>query len=87
MKISKTKNEYIAPPRKKKKIKGKVDSSPFTVISLDDPRYIEPRPVTRGVVEFRDNHFYGRRLPRKNTILNVSQGSFGNAPAIRFKRK
>ncbi|CAG8785285.1 12265_t:CDS:2, partial [Gigaspora rosea] len=66
MKISRTKNEYIASQRKKKKIKGKTASSPFTVISLDDPKYIEPRPVTRGVIEFKDNHFYGRRLPRKN---------------------
>ncbi|CAG8555217.1 12546_t:CDS:2 [Dentiscutata erythropus] len=87
MNISKTKDEYIEPPRKKKKIKGKTVSSSFTVISLNDPKYNEPRPVTRGVVEFRDKHFYGKRLPRKNTILNASQGSFGNVPAIKFKRK
>ncbi|CAG8457762.1 1517_t:CDS:2 [Dentiscutata heterogama] len=86
MNISKTKDEYIEPPRKKKKIKRKTVSSSFTVISLDDPKYNEPRPVTRSVVKFRDKHFYGKRLPRKNTILNVSQGSFGNVPAIR-KRK
>ncbi|CAG8457978.1 2658_t:CDS:2 [Scutellospora calospora] len=82
-----SKDEHIEPPRKKKKTKEKTDSSPFTVVILDDPKYVEPRSVTRGIIEFREKHFYGKRLPRKNTILNVSQGSFGNTAAIRFKRK
>ncbi|CAG8844221.1 25094_t:CDS:2, partial [Racocetra persica] len=66
MKILKTKDEYIEPPRKKKKTKEKTDSSLFAVVSLDDPEYNEQRPVNKGVLEFRDKHFYGKRLPRKN---------------------
>ncbi|CAG8513186.1 6468_t:CDS:2 [Acaulospora colombiana] len=69
------------PPRKKKRKKDN-DTGPFTVVVIDRD---QPNAISREVVEFRENHFYGDRLPRKNAILNASQAR--NGAALRFRRR
>jgi hypothetical protein len=72
-------------PTIKKKIKEHINTGPFTVVALQDLDIDKLTPISKGIMEFKDDHFYGERLPRKNVILNVSQGRKG--AAIRFCRK
>ncbi|CAB4398559.1 unnamed protein product [Rhizophagus irregularis] len=72
-------------PRIKKRKKKQHNTGPFTVVALQDPDLDRPIPTPKEIMEFKDDHFYGERLPRKNAILNASQGIKG--AAIRFCRK
>ncbi|CAG8539162.1 8930_t:CDS:2 [Acaulospora morrowiae] len=78
--VEETNRKNVEPPRKKKKKHH--DTGPFTVVVMD---HNEPKFVGKGVVEFRKNHFYGGRLPRRNAILNASQTR--NGAALRFRRR
>jgi len=33
---------------------------------LQDPEFDKPTPIAKEVAEFKKEHFYGERLPRKN---------------------
>ncbi|RIA91733.1 hypothetical protein C1645_108949 [Glomus cerebriforme] len=72
-------------PRIKKKKKKQRNTGPFTVVALQDSDFDKPIPTSKEIIEFKEDHFYGERLPRKNAILNASQGRKG--AAIRFCRK
>ncbi|RGB25159.1 hypothetical protein C1646_724519 [Rhizophagus diaphanus] len=72
-------------PRIKKRKKKQHNTGPFTVVALQDPDLDRPIPPPKEIMEFKEDHFYGERLPRKNAILNASQGIKG--AAIRFCRK
>ncbi|CAI2172296.1 9808_t:CDS:2 [Funneliformis geosporum] len=67
-----------------KKENSRKQTGPFSVIALQDSNFDKPTPIAKGVAEFKEDHFYGKRLPRKNAILNASQGRRG--AAIRFCR-
>jgi len=72
-------------PRIKKRKKKQHNTGPFTVVALQDPDLDRPIPTPKEIIEFKEDHFYGERLPRKNAILNASQGRKG--AAIRFCQK
>ncbi|PKY27592.1 hypothetical protein RhiirB3_390408 [Rhizophagus irregularis] len=53
-------------PRIKKRKKKQHNTGPFTVVALQDPDLDRPIPTPKEIMEFKDDHFYGERLPRKN---------------------
>ncbi|CAG8532305.1 12116_t:CDS:2 [Funneliformis caledonium] len=51
---------------KKEKSRKQPNTGPFTVVALQDPNFDKSTPIAKGVAEFKEDHFYGERLPRKN---------------------
>ncbi|RHZ82977.1 hypothetical protein Glove_101g17 [Diversispora epigaea] len=80
-KVSRKKQEI----KKIKKIKKNKNYGRFDVLVLEDLEHNQTKPISREVVGFKESHFYGDRLPRKNAILNSSRTR--NGAALKFKRK
>ncbi|CAG8576597.1 8925_t:CDS:2 [Diversispora eburnea] len=55
------------------------------IMVLEDLEHNQIKSISREVVGFKESHFYGDRLPRKNVILNSSRTR--NGAALKFKRK
>ncbi|KAL1914897.1 uncharacterized protein VTP21DRAFT_7813 [Calcarisporiella thermophila] len=55
----------------------------FTVRALGKRNVVRPQPIPEQIEDFRRDHFYSRRVPRKDAVLNLSQKK---GPAIKFAR-
>jgi len=56
-------------PRIKKRKKKQHNTGPFTVVALQDPDLDRPIPTPKEIIEFKEDHFYGERLPRKKCYI------------------
>lgn len=53
--------------------------SPVTVKVLDKSHLAQGHAIPQTVVDFRQQHFFGSKIPRKDASLNMSQGRKGAA--------
>lgn len=58
---------------------------PVTVKVLDQSKMAKGHAVPETIVDFRKQHFFGKKIPRKDAVLNGSQGKQG--AAMKFNRK
>ncbi|KAF9146974.1 hypothetical protein BG015_011448 [Linnemannia schmuckeri] len=78
--------ELKAEALKRKRIEKKQKNvGPVTVKVLDKSHLAQGHAIPQTVVDFRQQHFYGSKIARKDAILNMSQKSQG--AARKFNRK
>ncbi|KAG0275523.1 hypothetical protein BGZ95_008700 [Linnemannia exigua] len=71
--------------KRKRTEKKQKNIGPVTVKVLDKSHLAQGHAIPQTVVDFRQQHFYGSKIQRKDAILNSSQRSQG--PAKKFNRK
>ncbi|KAG0379290.1 hypothetical protein BGX24_000978 [Mortierella sp. AD032] len=71
--------------KRKRTEKKQKNIGPVTVKVLDKSHLAQGHAVLQTVVDFRQQHFYGSKIQRKDAILNSSQRSQG--AARKFNRK
>ncbi|KAF9911360.1 hypothetical protein EC991_003925 [Linnemannia zychae] len=71
--------------KRKRTEKKQKNIGPVTVKVLDKSLLAQGHAIPQTVVDFRQQHFYGSKIQRKDAILNASQRSQG--AARKFNRK
>ncbi|KAG0301529.1 hypothetical protein BGZ97_002752 [Linnemannia gamsii] len=71
--------------KRKRTEKKQKNIGPVTVKVLDKSQLAQGHAIPQTVVDFRQQHFYGSKIQRKDAVLNMSQKSTG--AARKFNRK
>ncbi|GJJ75528.1 U3 small nucleolar RNA-associated protein 16 [Entomortierella parvispora] len=71
--------------KRRKAEKTQKNVGPVTVKVLDQSKMAKGHAVPETIIDFRKQHFFGSKIPRKDAVLNGSQGKHG--AAMKFNRK